>query len=167
MAPMVIKDGTQMTTPVERTRLLLDGLGASAEIRVLAQPAPTAQSAADQLGCPVGAIANSLVFAAGGDAVLVLASGAHRVDVKKLARLLGVQKVRRADPKFVHQMTGQHVGGVAPIGHAQPLKTIIDETLSQYPVVWAGAGTEDSLFATTALELSRITGGSLASVAAE
>jgi prolyl-tRNA editing enzyme YbaK/EbsC (Cys-tRNA(Pro) deacylase) len=105
--------------------------------------------AAAQLGCEIGAIANSLVFTADGEPLLVLASGAHRVNVKRLATYLGVKKVRRAESDFVYRATAQHVGGVAPVGHPRPIKTLIDETLSNYEVIWAGAGTESAMFATS------------------
>src|SRR5262249_27686447 len=91
--------------------------GASGEVRVLPAAAPTAVAAAEQLGCEVGAIANSLIFAADGAPLLVLTSGAHRVDTTKVASLVGVAKLRRADPEFVRAATGQPIGGVAPIGH--------------------------------------------------
>jgi len=117
------------------------------------------------LGCEVGAIANSLVFELDGTPLLVLASGAHRVDTKKLARGLCVGKIRRATPDFVLEHTGQHVGGVAPVGHPRPVRTVVDTALVNYRVVWAGAGDERSMFPTDFPRLLALTGGTAAAVA--
>ncbi|WP_328306333.1 YbaK/EbsC family protein [Actinomycetospora sp. NBC_00405] len=149
----------------------LEAAGAPREIRTFDTPVPSAAAAAEQLGCEVGAIANSLVFTAGEEAraVLVLASGAHRVDPRRLATHLGVAKrrVKRADPDTVLRATGQHVGGVAPVGHPAPLPCLVDVALTAYPTVWAGAGDEHSMFPTTAEELVALTGGTLLEVAAD
>jgi prolyl-tRNA editing enzyme YbaK/EbsC (Cys-tRNA(Pro) deacylase) len=130
---------------------------------------PSAAAAAEQLGCPVGAIANSLVFTADVGVVLVLASGAHRVDPGRLAVHLGVAKrrVKRADPDAVLRATGQRVGGVAPVGHPAPLPCVVDVALTAYPTVWAGAGDEHAMFPTTAAELVELTGGTPLEVAAD
>jgi prolyl-tRNA editing enzyme YbaK/EbsC (Cys-tRNA(Pro) deacylase) len=132
--------------------------GATGEFRVLDGPVPTARAAADALGCELGAIANSLVFSSDDRPLLVLASGAHRVDLALLAERLGLRTLRRADPDFVLRVTGQPVGGVAPIGHPQPLPTVIDQDLFDHPIIWAGGGSKDAMFATTADELVRLTG---------
>ena len=149
----------------------LEAAGSPREIRTFDTPVPSAAVAAEQLGCEVGAIANSLVFTAGEEArvVLVLASGAHRVDPRRLATHLGVAKrrVKRADPDTVLRATGQHVGGVAPVGHPAPLPCFVDVALATYPTVWAGAGDEHSMFPTTAEELVALTGGTLLEVAAD
>src|SRR5438552_18248152 len=109
--------------PVDFSRFaaVLRDVGVAGEVRELPESAPTAASAAAQLGCEVGAIANSLVFTADGAPLLVMTSGAHRVDTGKVAALVGAAKVKRADPDFVRQATGQTIGGVAPVGHPQPL----------------------------------------------
>jgi len=137
----------------------LKAAGAAGDIKVLAEPVPTAAAAAAALGCEVGAIANSLVFQADGDALLVLASGAHRVHPVRLARRLGTGKIRQAGPDFVLAHTGQSVGGVAPVGHPRPLRTVVDRALASYPVVWAGGGHERAMFATSFDELVKITNG--------
>jgi prolyl-tRNA editing enzyme YbaK/EbsC (Cys-tRNA(Pro) deacylase) len=147
-----------------RVREQLAASGADGEIRVLPEPVPTAAAAAAALGCEVGAIANSLIFAADGAPLLVVASGAHRVHLEQLARRIGVGKVKRADPVFVVSHTGQEVGGVAPVGHPSPLRTVVDQALAEYPVVWAGGGDEYTMFATTFDELVKITGGTPAEV---
>jgi len=123
------------------------------------QPVPTAAAAAAQLGCDVGAIANSLVFAVGDEPLLIIASGAHRVRLERVAELLGVPAIGRADKQFVLRATGQPVGGVAPIGHPRPIRTVVDVWLERYDEVWAGAGTRHAMFSTTFDELVRLTGG--------
>ena len=116
------------------------------QVRELPDPAPTAVTAAAQLGCEVGAIANSLVFSADGAPLLVLTSGAHRVDTGKVAVLVGAGRVKRADPEFVREATGQVIGGVAPVGHPRPLRTLVDQWLDGYDVVWAAAGHPHTVF---------------------
>jgi prolyl-tRNA editing enzyme YbaK/EbsC (Cys-tRNA(Pro) deacylase) len=139
-------------------------LGATGQVRELPGPAPTAASAAAQLGCEVGAIANSLVFSADGGPLLVLTSGAHRVDTAAVAALIGATTVRRADPDFVRAATGQVIGGVAPVGHPQALRTLVDVWLAGYDVVWAAGGHAHTVFPTSFAELVRITGGTPAEV---
>ncbi|GHH62625.1 YbaK/EbsC family protein [Kitasatospora indigofera] len=133
--------------------------GASPAVRVLPETAPTAAAAAQQLDCPVGAIANSLVFDADGAPLLVLTSGAHRVDTAKLAALIGAARIRRATPEFVREHTGQPIGGVAPVGHPAPVRTLVDETLAAHPEVWAAAGHPHTVFPTTFEQLLALTGG--------
>src|SRR5713226_2678252 len=144
---------------------VLRDLGVAGAVRELPESAPTAAAAAAQLGCEVGAIANSLVFSADGAPLLVMTSGAHRVDTAKVAALLGVAAVKRADPEFVRAATGQVIGGVAPVGHPQPLRTLVDRWLEKYDVVWAAAGHAHTVFPTSFTELVRITGGTPADVA--
>ncbi|MEV7970106.1 YbaK/EbsC family protein [Sphaerisporangium sp. NPDC088356] len=133
--------------------------GATGEVVVLTDSAPTAASAAAQVGCEVGAIANSLIFDADGEPLLVLTSGAHRVDTGLVAKLVGVSRVKRASPEFVKAATGQTIGGVAPVGHPAPIRTLVDTWLGKHAVVWAAAGHSHTVFPTTFDELVRITGG--------
>jgi prolyl-tRNA editing enzyme YbaK/EbsC (Cys-tRNA(Pro) deacylase) len=142
-----------------RVEKALRTLGVAGEIVVLPEKAPTAATAAAQVGCEVGAIANSLIFEADGEPLLVLTSGAHRVDVELIARTAGVQKVRRATPEFVREATGQPIGGVAPVGHPAPVRTLVDTWLSKHEKVWAAGGHPHTVFPTTFDELVRITGG--------
>jgi prolyl-tRNA editing enzyme YbaK/EbsC (Cys-tRNA(Pro) deacylase) len=146
---------------------VLRELGVSGDVRELPEPAPTAATAAAQLGCEVGAIANSLIFNADGAPLLVLTSGAHRVDTGRVAALVGAAKVKRADPDFVRQSTGQVIGGVAPVGHPVPLRTLVDQHLDAYDVVWAAAGHAHTVFSTSFGELVRITGGTPATVSGD
>jgi prolyl-tRNA editing enzyme YbaK/EbsC (Cys-tRNA(Pro) deacylase) len=148
----------------EHVARVLAGYGVSGKVRELPEPAPTAATAAAQLGCDLGAIANSLLFNADGVPLLVLTSGAHRVDTTKVATLLGAGSVRRADPDFVRSATGQAIGGVAPVGHPQPVRTLVDPWLEKYDVVWAAAGHAHTVFPTSFAELLRITAGTPADV---
>jgi prolyl-tRNA editing enzyme YbaK/EbsC (Cys-tRNA(Pro) deacylase) len=145
----------------------LRALGVDGEVRELPEPAPTAAAVAAQLGCEVAAIANSLVFSADGTPLLVLTSGAHRVDTGRVAALIGAAKVKRADPDFVRAATGQVIGGVAPVGHPQPLRTLVDRWLDSHDVVWAAAGHVHTVFPTSFAELVRITSGIPADVGAD
>jgi prolyl-tRNA editing enzyme YbaK/EbsC (Cys-tRNA(Pro) deacylase) len=152
-------------SPVDRVVAALRTGGVEAEVRRFDDPVPTAAAAAEALGCEVGAIANSLVFDADGAPLLVLASGAHRVDTARMAALIGAQRVRRASPDFVLAATGQEVGGVAPVGHPAPLRTVVDTDLAAFPVLWAGCGDHHTMFSATYADLLRVTGGVAAPVA--
>lgn len=138
---------------------------AHGQVRMLPDAASTAAAAAEALGVEVGQIANSLIFTADGDPLLVLTSGAHRVDTTKVATLLGVGAIRRATPDFVREHTGQAIGGVAPLGHPQPVRTLVDTALAGYDEIWAAGGIPHAVFPTTYDELVRITGGTPAEVA--
>ena len=143
---------------VARFRVLLEARGGAGEIVVLPDSVHTAALAADALGCEVGAIANSLLFEADGSPVLVLTSGAHRVDTGKVAAALGVPSLRRATPELVRRHTGQVIGGVSPLGHPEPVPTFIDPWLRRHDVVWAAAGHPAAVFSTTYDELVAMTG---------
>ena len=106
----------------------------------------------------------SLCFVVEGKAVLVLAAGDRRVDAKALRRIYGVSKrqVKIADPETVERVAGFAVGGVPPIGHPQPLTTLIDRSLSRFDVVYAAAGSANSIFAIRYNVLVRVTGGEVA-----
>ena len=149
---------------VRKVAQALQAAGATGEPVVLDDPAPTAATAAAQLGCDVGAIANSLVFDADGHPLLVMTSGAHRVDTLRVADLVGVQRLGRADADFVRKHTGMAIGGVAPLGHPRPIRTIVDVALARYDVVWAAGGHPHTVFPTTYDELLRITAGTPAEV---
>jgi prolyl-tRNA editing enzyme YbaK/EbsC (Cys-tRNA(Pro) deacylase) len=137
------------------------------EFRVLEfeQSTHSSAEAAAAIGCDVAQIAKSILFrAADGTSVLVVASGANRVDEKKIAALLG-QKIRRADQGFVLERTGFAVGGVPPVGHATPPVAFLDHTLQRYPTIWAAAGSPNAVFALTPADLARLTGANFADVA--
>ena len=143
------------------TRRVVEALrerGCDADVVEIAEGARTAADAAAALGVAVGQIANSLVFTADGEPVLVMTSGAHRVDTAALGERLGAT-VERADATTVRAATGFPIGGVAPVGHATPLRIFVDEDLLGHDVVWAAGGTPHTLFRTSGAELLRVTGG--------
>jgi prolyl-tRNA editing enzyme YbaK/EbsC (Cys-tRNA(Pro) deacylase) len=150
----------------QRIQDLLAARGASGPVQELAVSTRTAAEAAAALGTTVAQIAKSLVFLAGDKPVLVIASGVNRVSVAKLSRLLG-EPVGRADAEAVKRHTGFPIGGVAPVGHASPLRILIDRDLLQYPELWAAAGTPNAVFRTSPDELARITGGEVADLREE
>jgi prolyl-tRNA editing enzyme YbaK/EbsC (Cys-tRNA(Pro) deacylase) len=154
---------------VARVRQALREAGAATEsvdgLRILPDAVTTARAAAEAVGAETGQIANSLVFDADSEPLLVLTSGAHRVDTDKVAALLGVGELRRASKEFVREATGQVIGGVAPVGHPAPLRTLVDTTLARFDVVWAAGGVARAVFPTTFDELVRVTGGTPADVA--
>ena len=139
--------------------------GSAPQVIVLDDAVHTAAAAAAALGVEVGQIANSLIFDADGEPLLVLTSGAHRVDTAKVASGLGLAKLRRATPEFVREHTGQAIGGVAPLGHPKPVRTLVDTALAQYPVVWAAGGVPRAVFPITYAELVRVTAGTPTAVA--
>jgi prolyl-tRNA editing enzyme YbaK/EbsC (Cys-tRNA(Pro) deacylase) len=143
---------------------ILERAGVTGRVRILPEAAPTAAAAAALVGVEVGAIANSLVFAtAEEEPLLVMTSGAHRVDTAKVAALVGTAELKRAE--FVYAATGQRIGGVAPVGHPAPLRTLVDIALADYPAVWAAGGIPHAVFPTTFDELLALTGGESAEVA--
>ena len=152
------------TVDYSRFEGVLRELGARGAVQVLPESAPTAAAAAEQLGCEVGAIANSLVFAADGVPLLVMTSGAHHVDTGRVAALVGADVVARATARSVREWTGQAIGGVGPVGHPAPVRTLVDRWLAKYDVVWAAAGHPHTVFPTSFDELVRITGGTAADV---
>jgi prolyl-tRNA editing enzyme YbaK/EbsC (Cys-tRNA(Pro) deacylase) len=143
---------------IARFRAELERLGGSGRIVVLPDSVHTAALAAEALGCEVGAIANSLLFDADGAPVLILTSGAHRVDTAKVADVLGVQRLGRAKPEFVRAHTGLVIGGVSPIAHPAPVPTYIDPWLRTYDEIWAAAGHPAAVFSSTYEELVVMTG---------
>ena len=166
---------------IARFRDALAAHGGGGEVVVLPDSVHTAALAAQALGCEVGAIANSLLFAvpaedrdadAGADAgegtpLLLLTSGAHRVDTAAVAARIGVPALRRAKPEFVRRHTGQVIGGVSPLGHPAPVPTYLDPWLRRHDVVWAAAGHPAAVFSTTAAELLRMTGATEVDVEAD
>lgn len=149
----------RLSPSAQRVQQALDALGLSCVITEHAASARTSQEAADLLGCAVGQIAKSLVFRAeSGAPVLVIASGANRVDEKKVAALLG-EAIGRAKPEFVREVTGYAIGGIPPVGHATAITTFIDRDLLQFDVVYAAGGTPNALFPIAPADLARVCGG--------
>ncbi|HET6947641.1 MAG TPA: YbaK/EbsC family protein [bacterium] len=146
-----------MPSAAERVGEALRGLGIVPEIQEFPQGTRTAEDAAAAVGTTVGQIVKSLVFLADGKPLLVLASGANRVDLIKLAAAVGAHTVRRADADTVRRVTGFSIGGVPPVGHETALPVVIDRDLLRYDVVYAAAGTPRAVFAITPGRLAEIT----------
>jgi prolyl-tRNA editing enzyme YbaK/EbsC (Cys-tRNA(Pro) deacylase) len=144
---------------------ILVAAGLPGRVRILDRPAPTAAAAAEQLGCPIGAIANSLVFASAEDEpVLVMTSGAHRVDLGRVRRDYDLD-LHRASADFVRAHTGQPIGGVAPVGHPAPIRTLVDRALAAYDPLWAAGGIPHAVFPLRYADLVRLTNGTEVDVA--
>ncbi len=151
----------------ERLRRALEEYSLPIQIRRFPRSTRTAEDAAAAIGCDVGQIAKSLIFR-GADSdrpILVVASGAHRVDVERVAAAIG-EHPGKANADYVRQRTGYAIGGVAPVGHLEPPRTVIDRALLDYASIWAAAGTPDSVFEVTPDVLVRITGGEVMELAA-
>lgn len=153
-----------MRESVQRVVATLQALEAGGDVVVLAGHATTAVAAAAALGIETGAIASSLIFRAYRadgtvDPLLVMTSGAHRVDTDKVRDTLGLAQLERADARYVREQTGFAIGGVAPVGHPSQPATLVDIALGRYTTVWAAAGHPRVVFPTSYDELLRITGG--------
>lgn len=148
---------------IERVRASLREQGVEAQPVEFAESTRTAAEAAAAIGTTVAQIAKSLVFQADGQPLLVIASGVNRVDTKKLGALLNA-KITRADAGAVRQATGYPIGGVPPLGHATPLRTVIDADLMAFETIWAAAGTPNAVFQTTPADLLKMTGGQIADI---
>lgn len=144
---------------IARVQDALRAAGLSNEVRELPDSTRSSAEAASALGCSVAQIAKSVVFRSGsGRPVLVVASGANRVDERKVEALLG-DRLLRADADYVRERTGFAIGGVAPIAHATPPHVFLDEDLFAFDRVYAAAGTPFAIFALTPAELEALTGG--------
>lgn len=151
----------------ERSRRVaqhLEAAGVNAEIRVLPDSARTAAEAAAAIGCDVAAIANSLVFMADGEPILVMTSGGHRADFVALAENTASQQVEMAPASVVRAATGQAIGGVAPIGHPTRLRAYIDEDLRGHDQIWAAAGHPHTVMPLTFETLQQLTDGTIIAV---
>jgi prolyl-tRNA editing enzyme YbaK/EbsC (Cys-tRNA(Pro) deacylase) len=150
--------------PVERVRQALAGVGLDASLaRELPADTSTAETAAQAVGAPQGSIVKSLIFLADGEPLLVLVAGDQRADLKRLRAELGLSKrrLRIAPPEEVLERTGFEVGGVPPLGHHKPLRTLIDRTLGRFDTVWAAAGSANAVFPIAYEQLVAITGGEI------
>jgi len=158
---------TPLSGSAQRVQAALAAAGVASVIVEYDVPARTSAEAAAVLGCSVAQIAKSLVFraAASGTPVLVIASGANRVDERKIAAQIG-EAIGKADAAFVRECTGYAIGGIPPLGHAQPLTTLIDRDLLQHDVVYAAGGTPHAMFPIVPDDLVRVAGGTVADVKA-
>jgi prolyl-tRNA editing enzyme YbaK/EbsC (Cys-tRNA(Pro) deacylase) len=154
--------------PVERVRQALEEAGLDAgQVRELPADTSTAEAAAQAVGAPLGSIVKSLIFLADGDPLLVLVSGDQRADVKSLRAQLGLSKrrLRIAQPAEVLEHTGFEVGGVPPVGHETPLRTLVDRTLNRFETVWAAAGSAHAVFPIAYEQLVTLAGGEIMDLA--
>ncbi len=147
-----------MHPSTQRIRDIVVDANIETDVRELTESTRTAKEAASALGCDVGAIASSLVFLADGAPIMVLTSGAHRVDTDHLAAQIGANAITRASADDVRAATGQPIGGVAPVGHPTRFPIYLDTSLSQHSVLWAAAGTPRSVFSVSYGDLLRLTG---------
>ena len=149
---------------VERFRAALKEHGAPGDVVRLDDNAHTAQAAAEGLGITRGQIANSLVFLADGEPVLVMSSGGHRVDTDKVSAAFGGKKITKANADDVRAATGYVIGGVSPVGLATELPTLVDNDLAQYETIWSAGGHPAYVYQTTFSDLVRMTGGTPADI---
>lgn len=151
-----------------RTQQLLAERGIATTVVEFEQPTRTSAEAAAAIGCTVAEIAKSIVFRGkqSGQAVLVVASGDNRVCERKVAALVG-EKLGRADADFVRSSTGYAIGGVAPLGHAQPLRLLLDTDLQRFAAIWAAGGTPYSVFRLTPAALQELTGADWSDIRSE
>lgn len=151
-----------MSTAIDRFLSAARALGLEPEVRRFPEGTKTAEDAARAIGCDVAQIVKSLVFEADGRPLLALTSGANRADTAVLAALAGASEVRRATPEEARTATGFAVGGTPPFGHPERVRTLCDEDLLAHEIVWAAAGTPDSVFGLTPADLVRCSGAQVA-----
>ena len=150
----------------QRVREYLRSVGVDALVTEMPTTTRTAKEAAKVIGCSVAQIAKSIIFRAAlsGRPVLVIASGANRVNEHHMSELIGEQ-IEMATPDFVQESTGFEIGGVPPVGHCRPIETWIDRDLLQFDIIWAAAGTPFAVFSIRPDQLQSITAGKIQSVA--
>ena len=156
---------TQLSPSAQRIQNLLNSLGYNYTVIEHAESTRTAQEAADRAGCELGQIVKSLIFRGktSGKPILVLTSGANRVDEKRISGYAG-ETISRADADFVRTATGFAIGGVPPIGHAEKMETYLDEDFLSYNTIWAAAGTPNAIFELKTEDLQKMTSGKIAQV---
>jgi len=162
----VLPPGVRVKPANQRVATCLEQFEIDFEIRVLSEAVRTAKLAAEALRCEIGQIANSLIFRdlASDNAVLIMCAGDRRVDFQKVRLLYGIE-LGKADADFVRRHTGFAIGGVAPVAHSSPLRCLLDASLQRYTEIWAAAGTPESVFRMTPLQLRQITDGSWSDLA--
>jgi prolyl-tRNA editing enzyme YbaK/EbsC (Cys-tRNA(Pro) deacylase) len=156
---------TALSPSAQKIQNLLHSLGYPYTVVEHAASTRTAQEAADRAGCELGQIVKSLIFRGktSGRPILVLTSGANRVDEKRIADHAG-EPIGRAEVDFVRSVTGFAIGGVPPIGHNQKMDTYLDEDFQQYATVWAAAGTPNAIFELKTADLEKMTNGKMTRV---
>jgi prolyl-tRNA editing enzyme YbaK/EbsC (Cys-tRNA(Pro) deacylase) len=156
---------SSLSPTAQKIQNLLDKTGLNLNVVESPDSTRTAQEAADRVGCEIGQIVKSLIFRGGStdQPILVLTSGANRVDEKRINQYVG-EDIQRADPEFVREVTGFAIGGVPPMGHPRSLKTYVDEDLMGYQTIWAAAGTPKAVFQLTPQDLLSLCGGQVVRV---
>ncbi|MDP2976876.1 MAG: YbaK/EbsC family protein, partial [Anaerolineales bacterium] len=157
---------TQMLSPsAQKVQDALCALGFDCTVIEFQESTRTSAEAAARVGCEIGQIVKSLVFRGqvSGKPVLVLTSGANRVDEARVSQYAG-ESIGRADADFVRAASGYAIGGVPPVGHLQPMETYLDEDLFQYNTIWAAAGTPNAVFQLAPVELAKMTRAKIAVV---
>jgi len=154
-----------LSTTAQKVQDLLTERGFDFKVVEFAESTRTSQEAADRAGCSLGQITKSLIFKArtSHKPILVLTSGANRVDEKRIGEYAG-EAIGRADADFVRTVTGFAIGGVPPLGHTHQMETYLDEDLMQYPTIWAAAGTSNAIFELTPHALQSMSAGKIARV---
>lgn len=152
----------ELPAATQRVRLALEAAGLACRIVRYPDGTRTAADAARAIGCEQAQIVKSMIFRGerSGDGLLVLTGGSNRVDPARLEAVLG-ERPGKADAAFVREWTGFAIGGVPPLGHARPMRTLIDVDLLDWPEVWAAAGTPDTVFALPSQALPGLTGGTV------
>jgi Cys-tRNA(Pro) deacylase len=155
----------QLTPSAQKVQDALHDLGFDLTVIENSESTRTAQEAAERVGVTLGQIVKSLIFRGkvSGKPILVLTSGANRVDEKRIKAYAG-EKIERADANFVREVTGYAIGGIPPIGHANPMETYLDEDLLQYDLIWAAAGTPNAVFELTPHDLQQMTEAKIAQI---
>ncbi|MEW6404768.1 MAG: YbaK/EbsC family protein [Chloroflexota bacterium] len=155
----------KLSPSAQKIQDILNSLGYSYTVIEHAESTRTAQEAADRAGCELGQIVKSLIFRGktSGKPILVLTSGANRVDEAVISHYAG-EPIGRADADFVRAVTGFAIGGVPPLGHAQPMETYLDQDFLHYQSIWAAAGTPNAIFELTPGDLAKMTGGKVAPI---
>lgn len=153
---------SHLSPSAQKVQVALDTLGFKLTVIENTESARTAQEAADRVGVTLGQIVKSLIFQGkiSGKPILVLTSGSNLVDEKRIKEFAG-EKIRRANPDFVREVTGYAIGGVPPIGHTQQIETYIDEDFLQYDLIWAAGGTPNAVFELTPDDLHKMTMGKI------
>lgn len=156
---------TTLKASAQKVQDAIYALGYQNQVQELPDSTRTAAEAAEAVGCEIAQIAKSLIFrgAESGQPILIIASGAHRVDEKKMTQLIG-EKLRKPNADFVREKTGYAIGGVPPLAHAEPMATYLDESFWQHERIWAAAGHPFALFSLTPDELQKMTDGTVVAV---
>ena len=154
-----------LSSSAQKIQDLLNSLGYNYIVIEHAESTRTAQEAADRAGCELGQIVKSLIFKGkeSGKPILVLTSGANRVDEKRISEYAG-EHISRANANFVRAVTGFAIGGVPPVGHVQKMETYLDEDFLTYQTIWAAAGTPNAIFELKTEDLQKMTNGRIAQV---